>query len=73
MLRGLLVAAAAMLALTGFPTEDDATTPTTAEALTDAALLTADEVPARDRLTAWRDDGGAHHRRSGARRLLSRT
>ncbi|WP_248583033.1 hypothetical protein [Nocardioides sp. InS609-2] len=55
MLRGLLVAAAALLALTGCATEDDATTLTTAEPLTDAALLTADEVPARDRLTAWRD------------------
>ncbi len=59
LLRGPAVAIAALLALSACGNGDEGspgTSPTTSPPLTDAALLSAAEVPPRERLTEWRED-----------------
>lgn len=60
MVRTMVLAAATLLVLSGCGADvaDPASVPsaTTPAPLTEAALLSAEEVPARDRLTPWRED-----------------
>lgn len=59
-MRGLVVAIVALLALSGCgggeAGADPDPSPTAAPPLTEAVLLTAEEVPTRERLTAWREE-----------------